>query len=125
MEDQDFITFAWLIMFHQSMVFVLLWFLVLTGLCVCVWSCLNGMAHSKGVDDAPKTAKKKIPRHEIKKVIIIGGGVSGLSAANALAKFHMTNFLILESRNRLGGRMCGIDIGRLYFCVSLSSHQMV
>ncbi|XP_044737394.1 spermine oxidase isoform X1 [Chrysoperla carnea] len=45
------------------------------------------------------------------KVIIIGAGIAGLSAANHLVKNGFTDFLILEGRNRIGGRICGIPIG--------------
>lgn len=45
------------------------------------------------------------------KLIIIGAGVSGLAAANHLIKNNFTNFLILEGRNRIGGRVIGIPIG--------------
>lgn len=44
-------------------------------------------------------------------VIIIGGGMAGLSAANHLAKNGIDDFRILEARNRLGGRIISIDIG--------------
>lgn len=43
-------------------------------------------------------------------VIIIGGGMAGLSAANHLAKNGIDDFRILEARNRLGGRIISIDI---------------
>ncbi|CAG0918602.1 unnamed protein product [Notodromas monacha] len=48
---------------------------------------------------------------EIRKVVIIGAGVSGLSAANTLLKQHVSDFVILECRNRIGGRVCGIELG--------------
>ena len=38
-------------------------------------------------------------------VIIIGGGVSGLTAANELIDAGITNIVILEAQNRLGGRI--------------------
>lgn len=44
-------------------------------------------------------------------VIIIGGGMAGLSAANHLEKNGFHDFRILEARNRLGGRIVSIDIG--------------
>ena len=39
------------------------------------------------------------------KVIIIGGGISGLSAAYCLTKNCVNNVTLLEARDRLGGRM--------------------
>ena len=38
-------------------------------------------------------------------VIIIGGGISGLAAANELIKAGITKIIILEAQNRLGGRI--------------------
>lgn len=38
-------------------------------------------------------------------VLILGGGLTGVSAANKLAELGITNFIILESQDRLGGRM--------------------
>lgn len=49
-----------------------------------------------------------INRH---KVIIIGAGMAGLSAANHLIKNGITDFKILEARGRIGGRILSIDIG--------------
>ena len=46
---------------------------------------------------------------EIFDVLIIGGGLSGLSAGNYLFEHNIKNFLILEARNRVGGRTCTID----------------
>lgn len=45
------------------------------------------------------------------KVIIIGCGMAGLSAANHLLKNGLTDFKILEARSRIGGRIVSIDIG--------------
>src|SRR5690349_1554377 len=42
-------------------------------------------------------------------VLIIGGGLSGLSAGNYLFDHNIKNFLILEARDRVGGRTCTID----------------
>lgn len=45
------------------------------------------------------------------KVIIVGAGMAGLSAANHLIKNGVTDFKILEARGRIGGRIVSIDIG--------------
>lgn len=45
------------------------------------------------------------------KVIIIGAGMAGLSAANHLIKNGLTDFRILEARNRTGGRIISINLG--------------
>lgn len=52
----------------------------------------------------------KTAKHE-HNVIIIGAGMAGLSAANHLLKNGLTDFRILEARNRTGGRIVSIDLG--------------
>jgi monoamine oxidase len=52
------------------------------------------------------------------KYIIIGAGLSGLTSAFQLYKRGETDFTILESRDRVGGRICthdGIDLGATWF----------
>eukprot|EP00088_Acartia_fossae_P071817 TRINITY_DN9951_c0_g1_i14.p1 TRINITY_DN9951_c0_g1~~TRINITY_DN9951_c0_g1_i14.p1 ORF type:complete len:521 (-),score=104.07 TRINITY_DN9951_c0_g1_i14:166-1695(-) len=44
-------------------------------------------------------------------VVIIGGGISGLSAATRLLEHGISNFTILEASERLGGRMYSVDYG--------------
>ena len=46
------------------------------------------------------------------KFLIIGGGISGLSAASHLAKNGFKDFRLLEARNRLGGRIATMQIGQ-------------
>lgn len=45
------------------------------------------------------------------RVLIIGAGAAGLSAANSLIKNSIQDFKILEARNRIGGRIISIDMG--------------
>lgn len=52
------------------------------------------------------------------KFIIVGAGLSGLTAAYELEKVGETDFVILESRDRVGGRILtndGIDLGATWF----------
>ena len=44
-----------------------------------------------------------------KHVIVVGGGVSGLSAANVLCQSGQFDVTILEAEKRLGGRIHSID----------------
>ncbi|KAH9012814.1 amine oxidase [Lactarius deliciosus] len=44
-------------------------------------------------------------------VLILGGGVAGISAARRLAAQGITNFLIVEARDELGGRMRSATFG--------------
>ncbi|XP_023934114.2 peroxisomal N(1)-acetyl-spermine/spermidine oxidase [Bicyclus anynana] len=43
-------------------------------------------------------------------VIIIGGGIAGLAAANYFVKNGMDDFIILEARKRIGGRIISIPL---------------
>lgn len=69
-------------------------------------------------DNEAATAKKD------HKVIIIGAGMAGLSAANHLIKNGLTDFRILEARNRTGGRIVSIDLGADKVSVSVSLHSI-
>lgn len=46
-----------------------------------------------------------------KKIAIIGGGLSGLYAAYLLEKQGITDYILLEARARLGGRIQGFSVG--------------
>ena len=46
------------------------------------------------------------------RVLIIGAGISGIAAANALSKAGFTDFAVLEATDRIGGRIHSIDIGK-------------
>lgn len=46
------------------------------------------------------------------KVLIIGAGVAGLSAANHLLQNGCNNFCILEARGRIGGRIVSIPMAK-------------
>lgn len=52
-----------------------------------------------------QTSFAKPNEKNLKKVIIVGAGISGLSAANTLLEKGFNNFLILEAHNRIGGRI--------------------
>lgn len=45
------------------------------------------------------------------KVIIIGAGMAGISAAHHLIKNGFFDFKILEARSRIGGRIISIEMG--------------
>ncbi len=44
--------------------------------------------------------------------LILGAGIAGLSAASHLAKNGFADFKVLEARNRLGGRIATMQIGK-------------
>ena len=46
-------------------------------------------------------------------VIIIGSGISGLSAASELVDNGVSNILILEAQDYVGGRTHTVQIGKL------------
>lgn len=68
-------------------------------------------------DDMAESAideKERIEVKEVKndsRILIIGAGLSGLSAANHLVKHGVKDFNILEARNRIGGRVISIPLG--------------
>lgn len=45
------------------------------------------------------------------KIVIVGGGMAGLSAAYHLVKNGCKDFKLLEARRRIGGRIIQIDVG--------------
>lgn len=45
------------------------------------------------------------------KIIIIGAGISGLSCAAHLVQNGISDLVILEARNRIGGRILSLDLG--------------
>lgn len=48
------------------------------------------------------------------KIIIVGGGIAGISAANRLIEKGERNIKILEARNRIGGRIISLPMGGVY-----------
>lgn len=57
------------------------------------------------------------------KVIIIGGGISGIALGDHLSRNGFTDFVILEASGRTGGRIYTINIGKSNFekmCVMVS-----
>lgn len=55
------------------------------------------------------------------KVLIIGAGMAGLSAANHLLQNGCDDFLIVEARGRIGGRIVSIPLGNNQKVYSTSS----
>ncbi|KAK3885959.1 hypothetical protein Pcinc_009862 [Petrolisthes cinctipes] len=60
-------------------------------------------------DDTGGNGSNNDPVH-VCKIIIVGAGMAGLSAANHLIKNNINDFIILEGRNRVGGRIIAINI---------------
>jgi len=55
---------------------------------------------------------KAAPINNIYDVIVIGGGVSGLTTMATLAgQYNITNTLLIEGSDRLGGRILTIPFG--------------
>ncbi|MTW10097.1 FAD-dependent oxidoreductase [Pseudoduganella eburnea] len=52
---------------------------------------------------------------EVVDIVIIGGGLAGLTAARDLKKAGCESFLVLEARDRVGGRTLNHDLGKGYF----------
>lgn len=60
--------------------------------------------------NACKTDQKSTETNKTK-VLIIGGGMAGLSAGFHFTKHNFTDFKLLEARNRLGGRIIQTQMG--------------
>ena len=48
------------------------------------------------------------------RLIIIGAGISGITAGNHLMKAGFNDLVILEASNRTGGRIWSVDLGRFH-----------
>ena len=59
-------------------------------------------------DDDNASAWRPKPRNQ---VLILGGGVAGILAARKLTEEGITDFVIVEARNELGGRMRSTSFG--------------
>ena len=56
--------------------------------------------------------------------LVIGGGISGLSAASHLAKNGFKDFRLLEARNRLGGRIATMQLGKTFISKIRIKHEL-
>jgi polyamine oxidase len=53
------------------------------------------------------------------KVAVLGGGISGVIAARTLSQAHIQDFLLIEAKNQLGGRLTSTEFGGR--CVELGA----
>lgn len=56
----------------------------------------------------PETATEK---RIVKKVLILGAGLSGITAANTLLENNITDFYVLEAKEYIGGRIHAVQFG--------------
>lgn len=64
---------------------------------------------SEGGEPEKQTGTPELENYS--QFLVLGGGISGLSAASHLAKNGFTDFKLLEARNRLGGRIATMQMG--------------
>ena len=64
-----------------------------------------------GSDAAPFQEARQ-PRCRQTDVVILGAGVAGITAAQTLSNNSITNFLILERNDRIGGRVQSVPFGK-------------
>jgi len=67
------------------------------------------MATAGAEEGGGKEEKEELENYS--QFIVIGGGISGLSAASHLSKNGFNDFKLLEARNRLGGRIATMQLG--------------
>lgn len=79
-------------------------------------------ANDAAAAPTPATAETKKVSHKCK-VLIIGAGMAGLSAAHHLVKNGLSDFKILEARSRIGGRIISIEMNKQK--VHTFSHRIV
>ena len=66
---------------------------------------------ARGVTDAYTSGAPLAQKASDTQVLILGGGVAGIIAARTLAAQGITDFLIVEARDELGGRMRSTTFG--------------
>lgn len=69
-----------------------------------------GVGAPNGGNGGGSTSGSDNPTPTHVKVVIIGAGMAGLSAANHLLQNGCEDFLILEARGRIGGRIVSIPL---------------
>lgn len=72
---------------------------------------VNNMSDFQLPSKIPIGRQEQIKNKISTKIAIIGAGVAGLCAADYLLKQGVSDFLLLEARNRIGGRVIAINIG--------------
>ncbi|KAF8269637.1 amine oxidase [Lactarius quietus] len=65
----------------------------------------------RGVNGVPNPGTPLTRQAPDTQVLILGGGVAGIIAARSLAAQGITDFIIIEARNELGGRMRSATFG--------------
>lgn len=58
--------------------------------------------------------RKRQPR-----IVVIGAGLAGLSAAKALLESGFTDVTVLEATDRIGGRVQSVQLGESRACTGL------
>jgi monoamine oxidase len=63
----------------------------------------------------PNMANAASEERDVLEIAIIGGGLAGLTAARDLRRAGCESFVVLEARDRVGGRTLNHDLGKGYF----------
>ncbi len=58
------------------------------------------------------------------RVAILGAGIAGLSAAEHFVKNNMLDFVVLEAKNFVGGRIRSVEKGKLFYFATTASNKV-
>lgn len=96
-------------------------FLALSQLCIAATSiALVGAASIPREDVFAGASTRKNAQ-----VLILGGGVTGIIAARTLEEQGITDYLIVEARPELGGRMMSHTFGRNKNTIEVRTYQYI
>ena len=69
------------------------------------------LTYALPIDPPPQVVLQQTPPSDHTQVLILGGGVAGVIAARTLQQAGISDFIIVEARHELGGRMMSHTFG--------------
>ena len=87
---------------------------VSAGECSCACACAWHFETPNERTRVNQLAMAQISHQLSAKIVIIGGGIAGITAASQLSKAGITDFLLVEARDRIGGRIHTKNYGKAH-----------